>query len=128
MTTALNGYPETVPDVPVPRHTMTADERKDFTIDYTQFLATGDVIVGSSWASDTGLMLTSPTYTTTSATVFVSGGSANYAYRLFNTATTAGGRVVTRRIWIRITGSLAPAYPLGAASGSLGGAGSLTDR
>lgn len=66
----------------------------DYTIDYSCNLGT-DTIVSSSWTvSSTDCILSSPSHTTTTATVFLTGGLAQNIYTLTNTITTAGGRTI----------------------------------
>jgi hypothetical protein len=68
-------------------------EVKDFRIDWTDALG-DDTIDQSTWESETGLTIgpTSSSHTTTSATVWLSGGTDAHVYIVTNTITTAGGR------------------------------------
>ena len=61
---------------------------QDYTITWTATL-NGDTISSSSWTVDPGLTVDSDTNTTTTATVWVSGGTAGNYYRLTNTVVTA---------------------------------------
>lgn len=75
----------------------------DETLDYTNTWSTNlgaDTIATSVWVASTGLTVVTGTNTTTTATVWVSGGTAGRWYDLKNTITTAGGRTLerTRRI------------------------------
>jgi hypothetical protein len=66
------------------------------------WLPDGDTIVDSTWTADNGLNLTDPSYTTSTATIWISGGTADYAYRVHNTIVTAGGRTVDQKLWFKI--------------------------
>lgn len=76
-------------------------ERLDYQV--TWDLPTGDTIVESVWSTDTGLTLSDASFDAGSTTVWVSGGDTDYIYRIYNTITTAGGRVQTVRLLVRIT-------------------------
>ena len=67
------------------------DEVLDYTIDWTNWLDT-DTISTSSWTVASGLTEDSESNNTTSATVWVSGGSAGTTYKATNTIVTADGR------------------------------------
>jgi hypothetical protein len=55
-------------------------------------------IASSSWTSDPGVTLESPGFTTTLASVIVSGGTAGATYVIRNTITCANGIVDSRSI------------------------------
>jgi len=68
-------------------------ETLDYSFDWSQALA-GDTITGSSWAlSDSSLVDDHDSFTSTSTTVWLKGGTNNANYSLTNTITTAGGRI-----------------------------------
>jgi hypothetical protein len=75
--------------------TQTTTEILDWTINWaTRGLGT-DTIATSTWAiSPSGLTdaSPSPTFTNTTTTVWLSGGTAGTFYTITNTITTAGGR------------------------------------
>lgn len=80
-------------------------EVKDFLMDWSDKLDTGDTISTSAWSI---LPLTSPplvedseTETDDSATIWVSGGAVGSLYTLENTITTAGGRKFVEAIQVR---------------------------
>ncbi|ORW33352.1 hypothetical protein AWB91_08910 [Mycobacterium paraense] len=73
-------------------------ELLDYSIDYSDSLSAGDVITASSWTSDQGLTLSDETFTGTTTTVWVSGGVAQFLYKVWNTVTTAGGRILIRKL------------------------------
>ncbi len=83
----------------------------DYQINWAPWLASppanpGDTIATSTWAQppgQTGLLLTSPSFTTTTATVTVAlnaagGGVAGVEYNAINTITTVGGRTQARTV------------------------------
>jgi hypothetical protein len=71
----------------------------DYQIDWSSWLGV-DTITSSSWTASTGLTVDSDSNTTTTATVWVSGGTAGTTYQLTNRITTAGGRTDERTISI----------------------------
>ena len=75
--------------------------RLDYSIDWSAWLGT-DTIATSAWTADTGLTLSGATNDTTSATVWVEGGTAGEVYGVTNTITTAGGRRDERTIKFKI--------------------------
>jgi hypothetical protein len=62
----------------------------------------GDTISTSSFLLPDGLTQVSASNTTTTATVFVSGGSSGHTYRITNRIVTAGGRThdSTYRVYV----------------------------
>lgn len=79
-----------------------ADAVLDYNIDWSDWLATGDTIIASSWAVDTGLNEDSDSNTTTITTVWVSGGTVGDTYKLVNSIETGDGREDDRTITIRV--------------------------
>ena len=73
----------------------------DYTVDWSRWLGT-DTILTSQWTVPTGLTEVSATNTPTSATVWLSGGTAGQSYPVTNRITTAGGRTEDRTITIRV--------------------------
>jgi len=102
MTTGFEGlaYPQFVPSPG--KYSQRVNELLDYGIDWSTELPTGDTIVASTWVGDTGLTLSNESFTTTTTTVWVSGGTKNYLYRVLNTITTAGGRVAVGKLYFRI--------------------------
>lgn len=79
------------------------DATLDYTIDWTEWLsAIDDTISTSTWVAQAGLTVDSDTNTTTTATAFVSGGTAGTTLTLTNRITTAGGRTDDRSITLKI--------------------------
>lgn len=71
----------------------------DYTFDWSAFLGT-DTIATSVWTVPTGITQTAETETTTTTTVWLSGGTVDANYVVVNTITTAGGRTDQRTITI----------------------------
>jgi S-formylglutathione hydrolase FrmB len=73
-------------------------EIEDFTLNWVTRGLGGDTITGSTWdVMPAGLaVLTNPapSYTTTTTTLWVSGGASGVVYTVTNTITTAGGRTL----------------------------------
>jgi hypothetical protein len=63
----------------------------DFVINWATWLG-ADTIVTSSWTVGTGITKDSDSNTTTTATVWLSGGTANTKYECVNRIVTAAGR------------------------------------
>lgn len=80
------------------------EDPQDFNVDWSSWLsARADTIVVSTWVVDTpGITVSSETETTTSATVWLSGGTLGESYSLTNQITTAGGRSPDQRITVRV--------------------------
>jgi len=72
---------------------------KDYTINWVSFLGV-DTIASSAWTVPTGITKDSDSNTTTTTTIWLSGGTASAEYSLINRITTAGG--VTEDITITI--------------------------
>lgn len=74
----------------------------DYQVDWAGWLAIAETIAVSTWTTSPGIVVDSSLSTTTSATVFVSGGTQGNPYDLTNTITTSAGRVDSRTITIRV--------------------------
>lgn len=74
------------------------DSILDYTIDWSAWLADSgaDTIASSTWVVAAGLTNNNATRTSTTATVWLSGGTAGTTYRVTNRITTAGGRTADR--------------------------------
>lgn len=81
--------------------TKDPDAVLDYTFDWTQWLA-GDTISNSTWNVPAGLTSTGSASTATSATVWLSGGTAGLSYEVSNRITTANGRTDDRSIIIKV--------------------------
>jgi len=73
----------------------------DYSIDWTRWLA-GDQIAASEWIVPSGLTKMADSKTSTSATVWLSGGTAGQSYIVTNRITTAAGRTEDRSFTIRV--------------------------
>jgi len=67
----------------------------DYTIDWTRWLA-GDQLATSEWLVPTGLTKMADSKTASSATVWLSGGTAGQSYTVTNRITTTAGRTEDR--------------------------------
>ena len=76
----------------------------DYQVDWSSWLAVGETITVSAWTGTTGLTVGSgaqaPSHTTTSATIWLSGGTLGQTYLVVNEITTSAGRVDDRTIGI----------------------------
>ncbi len=73
----------------------------DYTIDWTRWLAS-DQVATSEWLVPTGLTKVGDSKTASSATVWLSGGTAGQSYMVTNRITTTGGRTEDRSFTIRV--------------------------
>jgi len=73
----------------------------DYQIDWSSWLDTGETISASAWTVPTGLTEDSDSNTTTTATVWLSGGTAGVTYSVTNQITTSDSRTEDRTITIR---------------------------
>lgn len=74
----------------------------DYQCNWADWLPTGDTITASSWAVDSGITADSHSNTTTTATVWLSGGTDGQSYRVTNHITTAQGRTDDRTIVVKV--------------------------
>lgn len=73
----------------------------DYQIDWSEWLD-GDTISTSEWTVPSGITEDSDANTTTTATVWLSGGTVGQEYRIVNRVVTAGGRTDERYIRIKV--------------------------
>ncbi len=78
------------------------DEILDFTIDWSDWLPSGDTISTSAWNVPAGITEVSKSSDTTKVWIFLSGGIDGDEYKLTNTITTAGSRTAQRTIQIKV--------------------------
>lgn len=78
------------------------DATLDYVIDWSSWLATGDTIADSEFIAATGITVDSDTNDTTTATVWLSGGTVGESYEITNRITTADGRTDDRTIRIEV--------------------------
>lgn len=69
----------------------------DFTMDWGPWLQ-GDEISSSVWTLPAGIASAGVTYSVSTATIWLSGGTAGVSYSVYNTITTVGGRTEKRTI------------------------------
>ena len=74
----------------------------DYTTDWSDWLDT-DIIQSSTWIVPAGVTKDSDSNTTTTATIWLSGGTMSSQYSVVNRIVTAGGRTDDRTIIIIIT-------------------------
>ena len=82
--------------------TKDPNETLDFTFDWSSWLPSGDTISTSVFTVDAGITNASSSNTTTTATIFLSGGTAGTRYKVANRITTGGGRTAERTIIINV--------------------------
>lgn len=67
----------------------------DYTIDWKDWLG-DDAILTSSWTLPVGITSAGVTFSSSTATVWLSGGTAGVSYSIYNQITTVGGRTEKR--------------------------------
>lgn len=77
------------------------DEVLDYEIDWSARLLT-DTIVTSTWVVPTGLTEDSTENTTTTTTVWLSGGTTGEVYEVLNRVVTAGGRTMDQTVKLKV--------------------------
>lgn len=75
------------------------DALLDYQIDWSSWLV-ADTISASSWEAKTGIVVDSDSETTTTTTVWLSGGTVGTKYKITNHITTAAGREDDRSFYI----------------------------
>lgn len=60
----------------------------DYSVDWSEFLETGENIVASTWTVPAGLTTVTTSYISTKTTVWLSGGTLGQSYELVNRVTT----------------------------------------
>jgi hypothetical protein len=78
------------------------DEVLDYEIDWTAKLTGGDTITSSSWTVPAGITKDSSTFTTSTATIWLSDGTIGETYLLTNEVTTAAGRTMDQSAKLKI--------------------------
>ena len=81
------------------RFTKDPEATLDYQVDWEDWLA-GDTISTSAWTVPEGLTEVSDTKTTSTATVWLSGGTAGQTYAVENKIVTADARTDERTIYI----------------------------
>lgn len=72
----------------------------DYLVNWTAALE-GDPIVGSTWTLPSGLTTSQNSFTSSTTTVWIGGGSGG-TYDLVNTITTTAGRVLVRTVQLKV--------------------------
>jgi hypothetical protein len=85
---------------PVAEYLKDPDSTLDYILVWSRWLGT-DTIASASWTVPAGLTEESSTATTTTATVWLSGGTAGTDYDVACLITTAAGRIDERTIRVR---------------------------
>lgn len=77
-------------------------EKKDYQIAWSTWLPSGDTISTSTWTVPDGITEDDARTTndTTTATIWLSGGTVGQKYRVVNSITTAQGRIAEDAIYI----------------------------
>ena len=74
----------------------------DYTINWSNFLTTGDSIASATYTVATGINKDSESNTTTTTTVQLSGGTAGTVYEIKCVITTAASRTIARRFRVKV--------------------------
>jgi hypothetical protein len=77
------------------------DEVVDYRLDWSERLD-GDTILTSTWTVPAGITAPTQSNTTTTATLWLSGGTVGTLYTVLNRITTAGGRTMDQSVRIRV--------------------------
>ena len=80
------------------------DDVLDYEIDWSTWLTAsgGDTISSSTWTVPTGITKTTDSHTTTTTTIWLSGGTAGTTYTLTNEIVTAGGRTKDQSVRVKV--------------------------
>ena len=76
---------------------------QDYTVDWSDWLANGDVIVASEFTTPADIEITQTSFTGTTATLWVTGGEPHWMYPIVNRVVTQGGRCGNRTLRFIIT-------------------------
>lgn len=78
------------------------DEVLDYKLDWSARLGAGNTIVTSIWIVPAGLTKDSDVFTTTTTTIWLSGGVLGVRYELTNRITTTGGHTMDQSVHLRV--------------------------
>ena len=78
------------------------DATLDWVWDWNEWLDEGETISSSEFFTTVGLVVDSNSFTTKTATVWLSGGTAGQVYKVTNRITTSSGRTDDRSVTIRV--------------------------
>lgn len=76
------------------------DSTLDYTVDWTQWMSSGDTIASVTWTVPSGITQVTSTNTSTKAIVWLSGGTVGQSYQVRCRIVTVGGRTDDRTITI----------------------------
>jgi len=86
------------------RATKDANATLDYTLDWSQWLMSGDALASSTWTTTAGLTVDSDRLDAdNTTTVWLSGGTAGRSYTVTNRITTDDGRTDDRSIVVYVT-------------------------
>jgi len=74
----------------------------DFGFDWSDWLDTDDSVSTSTWNVPTGITRDSDTNTSTTTTIWLSGGTVGSKYKITNRMVTANGRTVERSFYVKV--------------------------
>jgi hypothetical protein len=74
----------------------------DFGFDWSDWLDSDDSVSTSTWNVPTGITDDSDTSTSTTTTIWLSGGTVGSKYKITNRIVTANGRTVERSFYVKV--------------------------
>ena len=74
----------------------------DYGFDWSDWLDTGDTVSTSTWKVPAGITNHSESRTTTTTTVWLSGGTVGATYKITNRVVTVDGRTVDRSFYVKV--------------------------
>lgn len=77
------------------------DEVLDYVINWATRLA-GDTIADSTWTLPAGITKESDTFSASTTTIWLSGGTLNETYQVLNRIETTGGRTMDQTVKLRL--------------------------
>lgn len=84
------------------RFTKDPDAVLDYQVNWFRWLVEGDFITAVSFDPDSGITVEDSSYTDTTTTVWLSGGTVGVTYKVVCHITTAGGREDDRTLQIAV--------------------------
>lgn len=79
-----------------------SDAVLDYQVNWAAWLPENDTLAASTWTADPGITIDSSSFTDTTATVWLSGGTETAVYNVVNHITTADGREEDQTIIIQM--------------------------
>lgn len=77
------------------------NEVLDYQLRWTKRIASGDAITASSWTVPDGITKQSDTFTETTTTIWLTGGTDGDEYEFVNRVTTTEGRIMDQSVTLR---------------------------